>query len=150
MGVELTFQAWVEGLIRSRFRTATSLARLVGMELSPFNRGVRAGTLNVTNLLKLAQVAEAHPSDVLRLAGKADEAALIEELYGNGREALTPSQRELVETWDAIPDDARAHWAVLLQRARQQSSGGPPAIERLPTRRQRRRGVRAQAASKHR
>jgi len=115
----MTFQEWVNGLIQRRFGTATALASAIGMQLSPFTRGVAAGTLNLVNLLKLARVAEEAPAVVLKLAGKAAEAELLESLYGGpGRDTLTPAQREFIETWEHIPDEVREHFAVLLKYAR--------------------------------
>lgn len=88
----MTFQAWIRELIDARFGTATGLATALDMKLTVFTRGVAAGTFSIVNLLKLAKVARADASEVLRLAGKADVAALIEDLYG--KSALTPEQRE--------------------------------------------------------
>jgi hypothetical protein len=129
----VTFQAWVEQLIAQRFGTATALARQLGMQLSPFTRGVAAGTLNLVNLLKLAQVAEEHPSAVLRLAKKADVAELLEQLYGNGREALTPSQRAVIEDLAQIPDDVREHFVVLIRHARNVAVHGAAAANHART-----------------
>lgn len=140
----MTFQAWVKQLIGTRFGTATALANAVGMQLSPFTRGVAAGTLNLVNLLKLAKVAEEHPSTVLRLARKADEAALLEDLYGSGRDALPASLRELIETWEQIPVDVRGHYAVLLRHSRvieeQRAKGETSPATPEPPRRRRRGG----------
>lgn len=132
----MTLQQLVERLIDQRFGTATALAAAIGMELSPFTRGVKAGTLNLVNLLKLAQVAEEQPSKVLRLARKNAEADLLEALYGSGREALTPSQRELIETWEQIPDEIRPALGVVLRYARDAAAAAagktpqPPAARR--------------------
>lgn len=141
----LTFRQWVERLIDQRFGTATALAAAIGMELSPFTRGVKAGTLNLVNLLKLAQVAEEQPSKVLRLARKTAEADLLEALYGSGREALTPSQRELIETWEQISDEVRPALAVVLRHARDATAAG--AEKTPPHRAARRPGRRAAARS---
>jgi hypothetical protein len=103
----VTFQGWVAELITRRFGTATALAAQIDMELSPFSRGVKLGTLNLVNLLKLAKVADEHPSTVLRLAGKSREADLIEEVYGSGHEVLTASEREMLAQWKAMRPRAR-------------------------------------------
>lgn len=94
-------------LIKQRFRTATALAAKIDMELSPFSRGVKSGTLNLVNLLKLAKAADEQPSIVLRLAGKGEEADLIEEVYGSGDGALTVSEREMLDAWNALTPRAR-------------------------------------------
>jgi hypothetical protein len=103
----VTFQVWVAELITRRFGTATALAAQIDMELSPFSRGVKLGTLNLVNLLKLAKAADEHPSTVLRLAGKSREADLIEEVYGSAHEVLTASEREMLARWKAMRPRAR-------------------------------------------
>lgn len=103
----VTFQAWVAELIQQKFGTATALAAAIDMELSPFSRGIKLGTLNLVNLLKLAKAADEQPSIVLRLAGKGREADLIEEVYGSAQEALTASERELLEIWRGLTPRAR-------------------------------------------
>lgn len=105
----LTFQQWIQRLIDERFRTSTALAEAMGLQLTPFTRGVAAGTFNVVNLLKLAKVADERPSTVLRMAGKGDVAELIESLYGKPS-PMTQHQREvsdLVGTLD-VRDRAMA------------------------------------------
>lgn len=138
-----SFQEWVEELIATRFGTATAVAAALDMQLSPFTRGVKAGTLNLVNLLKLAKLAEEHPSKVLRLAGKAAEADLLEALYGGpSRDGLSPSQREIIATWELIPKDVRGHFAVLLRHARDIAVHAPGRNAPVPeTRRPRRRGA---------
>lgn len=128
----MTFQEWVQGLIDQRFRTASALAAAIGMECSPFTRGVKVGTMNLVNLLKLAQVAEEHPSTVLRLARKGAEADLLETLYGSGLEALRPSQRELIETWERIPAEIRPALQVVLQHAQDDAAADAPAAGKTP------------------
>ena len=127
----MTFQGWVEQVIRTRYRTATALAESIGMELSPFTRGVKAGTLNLVNLLKLARAAEEHPSTVLRLAGKAAEADLIEELYGSGHDALPRSHRELIEMWERLTPEQRAPLFSLARELVAAPTHGPSS-ERTP------------------
>lgn len=141
----MTFQAWVAALIERRFRTATALADALGMKLSPFTRGVKAGTLNLVNLLKLAKIAEEHPSVVLRLARKVEEAELLEQLYGSGRDALTPSQKDFLETWDELgraAPDVQANFGVLLRHARNVAThAGPARNVAVPEARRRRRAA---------
>jgi len=85
------------------------------MELSPFSRGVAAGTLNLMNLLRLAKAADANPLAVLRLAGKSAEADLIEELFGTAHERIAASDRELLETWRLISPKARLNLRTLME-----------------------------------
>lgn len=121
------FTAWVEKLIRERFRTKRALASAVGLTESPFGRGVIAGSLGVDSLLRLAMAAETHPSVVLRLAGKAELADLIERLYGPGRDALTESERQVLEAWARLPDDpSRQNMLFTLRAIGNASMHGAP------------------------
>ena len=121
------FREWVETLVREKFRTKRALATAVGLTESPFGRGVEAGSLGVESLLRLAMASETHPSMVLRLAGKGDLADLIERLYGPGRDALTESQRTLLELWDRLPDEESRRNMLFTLRAigNAAAHGGP-------------------------
>jgi hypothetical protein len=111
----VTFQGWVEDLISRRFGTATALAKEIGMELSPFTRGVASGTLNIFNLLKLAKVADERPSVVLRLAGKDGVADLIESVYGSDADLITTSERELLAQWRHLDQREQDAFRVLIR-----------------------------------
>lgn len=69
-------QQFVEEL-RPKFPTLNDLAKAIGMTLSGFSRGIKTGTLNVENLLKLAKVSERPAPDVFRIAGKEEELLAI-------------------------------------------------------------------------
>jgi hypothetical protein len=112
----VTFQEWIHEQVAKRFGTMTALATAIGMRVSPFTRGVAEGTFNVVNLLKLAQVTDEHPSKVLRLAGKAATADLIERLYGTGAGALTTSQRDLLDRWTRLEPGDHAAVEALIER----------------------------------
>lgn len=112
-------QRFVGDLINDRYHTASAVAEAIGMSVSAFLRGVDAGSLGVDNLLKLADIAGANPSEVLALAGKAETAALIERLYKvEGRQVLTSVDRELV----ALPTAVKRRAADLVRVARAESS----------------------------
>ena len=96
-------------MIEHRFGTATALAGKVGMKLSPFTRGVRAGKLNLVNLLTLARVAEEQPSKVLRLAGKHREADIIEQAYGPQKPVTDPVLQDLLELWPTFTADEKTY-----------------------------------------
>lgn len=100
----VTFQQWIDQLIAERFETKTALAKAMGIELTPFSRGVEAGTFNVANLLKLAAATDTPASKVLRLAGKEKFAELIEAAYGSDSASLTASQRDVLSLWDRVKD----------------------------------------------
>lgn len=140
MAAEPTFEEWIDSLV-GRHGTVRRVAEQIGMTESGFFRGVKRGTLSVENLLLLAQFADEQPSRVLRMGGKANVAQLIEELYGApSRDALTSSQRELLTTWDEIPERMQAPFEVLLRYARELAAGTgaqTPAAAPAPRRRRR-------------
>lgn len=106
---------WIDQL-KVRHRTMRKIAELANMSESGFVRGVKRGTLSPENLLRLAAATDMPPSTVLRMAGKGDLADLIERLYGNGQDALSESQRRVLEAWDRLPDaDARANMLFTLR-----------------------------------
>lgn len=137
MTVPGTFQQWIESLIAGRFGTKTKLAQAIGVSLTQIGRGANAGKYSVENLLKLAKVAAADPSTVLRLAGKGDVADLLEDLYG--KSTLTPMQREWLKVLGETPESLRGltmdlasgHVLALVQFDRAQRdahSGVSPAV----------------------
>jgi hypothetical protein len=134
------FTAWVEKLVRDRFRTKRALASAIGLTESPFGRGVEAGSLGVDSLLRLAMASEAHPSFVLRLAGKKELADLIERLYGPGKDALTESQRTLLELWDRLPDEESRRSMLFTLRAIGNAAAHGKASESSSTTRRGARG----------
>jgi hypothetical protein len=133
----VTFQAWVAELIEQRYGTATALAEKVGMKLSPFTRGVKAGKLNLVNLLKLASVTGTPPSTVLRLAGKGREAAVIEEVYGPEKTVTDPALHDLFTQWPTFSTadkDAVRSSVSLILRGLRVDAGEKKADERRPAR----------------
>lgn len=122
----MTFQDWITQQIATKYRTATAMAKVVGMELSPFTRGVASGTFNVVNLLQIAKATHEHPSKVLRMAGKGDVADLIESLYGDphapanlpSRYADALREPEITAAVDALlrlTAESRRLWVAVLQ-----------------------------------
>ena len=146
----LTFAEWVQALIDRRYRTsAAALGQALGISGTSVQRGMDTGTFSLENLLMLAKLADERPSVVLRMAGKKDEAELIESLYGPA--TLTPSQRELLAFWDAITDEADR--AAVLRMLRKMAGIVPGAD--LPdgartTRRAASRGTRPRARGSQR
>jgi hypothetical protein len=108
------FEQFVDKLIADRYRTAEKLAAAIEMTSSALGRGVKKGTLSVENCLRLAEISGEPPSQLLRLAGKGDDAALIERLYGPS--TMTPADRALLEDWQAIPRDMREHYRAIIAR----------------------------------
>lgn len=117
--VSVDFKALLQAAAR-QFSSQHAFAQALGISPSRLNRALNKGDypLNALNCLKLASITGEPAGDVLRAAGKADVAELIEQLYGGGRAALTTAERELIATWALIPPDVQRHFDVLLRHAR--------------------------------
>ncbi len=101
------FRELLLALVR-RFGTRDALGKKIGMSGSRVGRAIDGQyAFNITNCLKLAEATGEPPSAVLRAAGKREEAALIERLYGHSRPALSTSERELLDEWEALTPRAR-------------------------------------------
>ena len=117
-----TFRSFIKDQIRQH-GTLTALANGTEMSVSAFSRQVRnENTLGIDSCLRLAQFVGESPSTVLQLAGKADVAALIEQLYGPPRESLSEIDRALI----ALEPDVKAQLLRL--------------VEQITPKRQRKRG----------
>lgn len=93
-------------------------ARAAGVTPQRFSRLLRGEfSLEVVNCLRLAKAANESPATVLRAAGKADVADLIEEAYGRVKPTLLPGQRELLEKWESLPPSSREHLRWLIDMA---------------------------------
>src|SRR4051812_2733653 len=97
-------QQFVEEL-RPKFPTLNDLAKAIGMTLSGFSRGIKTGTLNVENLLKLAKVSERPAPELFRIAGKEEALLLIEELFPTHAGAPSAPERELLKRWARLSPD---------------------------------------------
>lgn len=90
------FRKYIATLV-DRYGTAGAVAKLIPMSESAFSRGVKnQGTLSEENLLRLAEAVGEPPGRVLRIAGKASLADIIERLYGAARPSLTREDRILL------------------------------------------------------
>ncbi len=93
------FERWIDELVAARYGAKGRLAALIGMTDSAFGRSVRAGSLGVEALLKLARVVDVAPGEVLRIAGKGAIADLIDELYAAPPVSLTKREMRLLDTF---------------------------------------------------
>jgi hypothetical protein len=109
------FVKWIERLRVTRFGTWRALAQAIDMTESGLIRGVKKGTLNVANLVRLAEVAEEPPLTILRMAGKQQEAAILERAFGTGSATLKPSERKLLELWGKLESGDRAYVTGLME-----------------------------------
>ena len=118
---------FVDRLILDRFGTANALAEAIGMSASAFSHGVREeGTLSVENCLRLADATGERPSVILKLARKPEMAALSDRLFG-GRMTLSRREKELIQTWRELDEDARNAHETLMQITKQQKQRAPGA-----------------------
>lgn len=87
------------------------------MSTPRLNRALNKGDypFNVLNCLRLARLADAPPSEVLRAAGKDEIADLIEVLYGSPDETMTPGEREHLQRWRRLTAKARNSIEVLMR-----------------------------------
>jgi transcriptional regulator with XRE-family HTH domain len=104
-----------------RYETKQALARAIGITPSRYSRlyGGEDYSLNVRNSLRLAKIVGRPASEVLRITGKEEIAALLDELYGGGARAATgsdlswmddvtsPDLIALVKAVGPLPEDAR-------------------------------------------
>ena len=90
------------------FETREAFAKALGINSSRLSRALNTGDFpfNVTNCLRLAKVSGESATEILRAAGKADVAALIEELYGK-QSTLSADERQTVAFIRALPREAR-------------------------------------------
>jgi hypothetical protein len=96
--------------ISERFPTRTAFAKALGINASRLSRAlndVGERPFNVKNCLRLAKVSGESPAEVLRAAGKADIAELIESLYGPEKTVTDPVVVSLLAKWDHLTNDER-------------------------------------------
>jgi hypothetical protein len=111
--------------IVTTFPSRHAFAKAIGINASRLSRALNSGDFpfNVTNCLRLAQLSGESASEILRAAGKADVATLIESQYGQNRTALlSDDERDLLDRWRRLSPEARAGLAAVLTAAT-----GPPA-----------------------
>jgi hypothetical protein len=113
----VTFREWIDDLVEHRFGgRRTALANAIGLQLTVFIRGLKAGTFSVLNCLRLAKATNTDPLLVLRLAGKHEVAALIEELCvtTGTKAAVTDKDRFHLRRWHSITARAQQGLDLLI------------------------------------
>lgn len=114
----MTFRALLKRL-RKHYPTVRAFAAALEMDPSHLSRAMGEGgqPFDIRGCLRLAQVTGENPTVVLRAAGKADIATLVEELYGPSHALLTPEQQQLLKSMDAIHDPVVRQSIVTVARA---------------------------------
>ncbi|MEP7304167.1 MAG: hypothetical protein ABJA98_01490 [Acidobacteriota bacterium] len=90
--------------IAERFPSRTALAKALKITPSRLSRALNTGDFpfNIENCLRLAQVSEEPPSDVLRAADNREIAELIESLYGPEKRVTDPVLQDLLQEWPTL------------------------------------------------
>lgn len=94
--------------VARQFKTRKAFAEAIDIDPSRLTRAINKGdfAFNAENCLRLAKVSGESASDILRMANKADVAALIEELYGQ-QSTLSADERQIVAFIRALPREGR-------------------------------------------
>jgi hypothetical protein len=82
-----------------RFTSKKAMAKAIGLSPTRLSHALKGGEypFNVENCLRLADVADIPPREVLRAAGKAEIADLLDRLYPRaGKPSLTATEWKLV------------------------------------------------------
>lgn len=117
------FRRWITKIMRTHYGTWRQLAIALHMTESGLMRGVARGSLDLVNLLRLAELTDTPPLDLVRLANKTDLADLLERRFGTGATALSGGAYQLLAHWGELdPDDQRVvmqtvEYLVVLRRA---------------------------------
>jgi hypothetical protein len=126
-----SFSPLLRRIVARRFSGApTELARRLHIAPSQLSRAMsrhHPQPFDIPGCLRLAQVSGENPSTILRAAGKADVARLLEQLYGPPRPPLAPQLQALVTAWMAIRQpDVRDGLLVTIQALRGQPRSHSP------------------------
>jgi hypothetical protein len=103
--------------IAGRFASRQDFAKALKITPSRMSKVLNSGDLplNVTNCLRVAKLSGESPSEILRAAGKADVAELIESLYGEDRtQLLSAAERELLDEWSRLTPRGRESLRALI------------------------------------
>jgi hypothetical protein len=113
-----------------------ALAKALGIDPTRISRLMRGGGdyahLNFENCLRLAAILDEWPADVLRAAGHAEQAVLLEQLCGppDHERSIRASEWQLLQAWRELP---RAKQAAVLTLLKTQ---GEPAASVAAVRRE--------------
>ena len=128
MGAVPTLAVFVDSLIGEdrRFQSEAALAHAIGVAQPKVNlvRRGKVRSLNLLSLLKLANVTDTDPSDVLRMAGHATLADELADLYEPGPR-LPFQTRRLMKRLLALSEPEQQtfeQFFAMLERARRRHS----------------------------
>lgn len=115
----MTFRMLLKRLQKQHYPSVRAMAAALEVKPSQLSRamGVRGQPFDVRGCLRLARATGADPGEVLRAAGKADIADLVEQLFGTAPPLLTPEQQDVLTALAAIGDPAVRQSIITLARA---------------------------------
>jgi hypothetical protein len=112
-----------------------ALARALGIDPTRISRLMKGrgdyARLNFENCLRLAAILGEAPARVLRAAGHAEQAVLVERLCGvpSDEGSLKSSEWELLQMWRALPAQRQAALLTLL-RTEEEPAAPQAAVRR--------------------
>lgn len=133
--------------LAARLGSLSALGQVIGVSPSRLSRVARGvdkhdASMEVVNCLRLAKLAHAPASDVLRGAGKADVADLIEELYPDrvsATDTISEEQRRLWGDWEQLAQVDRDWYLQAIRRTAElaaQARGLAAEVQTLVARKQ--------------
>lgn len=97
-----------------RFGNQQAVGEQVGVDRTRISRAMRGEhSLEVVNCLRLAKALDRNPGQVLRAAGKADVAELLEGFYA--QPTISQAERELLKRWAGLTEASRRSLLAVMQ-----------------------------------
>jgi len=121
-------QKLLQSLLQT-YGTKTALAQELGISLERLIKIMKdpKESLGFANLLRLALIAGLPPSQVLRVAGKDEEADLLERAYGRKSGESLDAQKSITQWWPDLSEKGVAALRTFLDEV---SSGRPSKRKR--------------------
>ncbi len=99
---------------KSKYGTIQDLAVSMKLSYSGLLRGIKKGTLDDQNILRLAELIGEPPANVFRAANRLEMADQFDRLYGDGVKPPSLMERKLLNAWNALTEDAReTAWSMM-------------------------------------
>jgi len=123
---------YLDDLIAAKvFRTRRQIAEECGTSDQGLSQALSdpLRRLSVGQCLRLARKIKEHPASVLRVAGRPEDADVLDDLWPRKQDTLriSPAERELIEQWRYMAMTERQHLSALIdicaERARARTDG---------------------------
>jgi hypothetical protein len=128
------FQTLLERAAR-RVGSQVALAKALGIDPTRISRLIRGNgdyaRLNFENCLRLAQILDEWPIEILKAAGHTEQARLFEQLCGPSRDerSVRAGEWELLQKWRELPAAQKSAILTLL-RTEEEPAAPPAAVRR--------------------